>query len=210
MSTVASNTGYITVTGGSTGTISTWITSPNIVTNTASVSVWQDYTNIAIREVEAPTLLQKNSAYKMPNGSRVIIDNDGGFTVDDKDAKVIYRANRVYDFNPFLNASDLMEEYIKELVPHGVRQDQVLKIPIESFIYWLVHKAAEKDNDPTPKDIPRLPSIVGISGGIHRLDRCGGCGRFIKRAHAAMQIYFCSPEHMLQKLKRIENATSNG
>jgi hypothetical protein len=155
------------------------------------------YVPVAVHEIAAPILLQKGTTYKMPNGSTVSIDADGGFSVNDKDAKVIYRANRVYDFNPFLNASDLLEEYIKELVPHGVRQDEVLRIPIEKFIYWLVHRAAEKDDEPIPKDIPRLPTPTNFN-------RCRLCGRFIRNAFARSQIYFCSPIHMSEQLRRLE------
>jgi hypothetical protein len=201
--TTATNSGgYIVVSGvtfTTTGT-TTWL--PISTTATGSqVDIYQ-----IPKEVEAPVLLQKNTIYKMPNGSEVIIDNDGGFTVNDKDAKVIYRANRVYDFNPFLNASDLLEEYIQELAPQGIRQDQVLKIPIIHFIYWLLHKIAEKDNEPVPKDIPRLPRIGFDSNGLRVYSRCLNCGRFINTAYANARIYYCSPDHMSKQIRILEDA----
>ena len=82
----------------------------------------------------------------------------------------------------------------------GVRQDQVLNLAIEHFICWLVHKAAEKDRDVAPADIPKLPP----ASVLHRVDnRCRACGRFIRQAYAAAQIYFCNPEHMQLKLERL-------
>lgn len=155
-----------------------------------------------LRVVDAPTRLVAGTTYDMPDGSKVIVELDGGFHIDDKDAKVIYRAARVRDFNPFLNASDLIEEYIGELVPQGIRQDEVLHLEIEHFIYWLVCKAAERDNDQLPADLPRLPDLRAAVAR-ERSPRCGYCGQYIRRVLAAAQIYFCSPIHMEKKLLRI-------
>jgi hypothetical protein len=147
-------------------------------------------------EVQAPTKLLPGTTYNMPDGSKVIIGADGGFTIDDKYARRLYKAAKVHDFNPFLNAADLIEEYIQELVPQGIRQDEVLHLEIEKFIFWLVHKAAEKDNDPIPQDIPRLPDLRRIK----TLPRCGYCARFIRKAWARAQVNFCSPIHMERKM----------
>lgn len=198
----STNAGYITV--ASTAVTNSYIISNTWIGGIGTVSGGSDTASydahpIAIKEVEAPVLLLKGQSYKMPNGSVCRIDDAGGFHIDDKNAKVLYRANRVYDFNPFLNASDMLEEYIRELAPHGIRQDQVLKIPIISFINWLIHKAMEKDNEPPPQDVPRLPSIAGRS-----YDRCQLCGRFLRNAFARQRIYFCSPDHMSEKLRRLD------
>lgn len=154
---------------------------------------------VKIREVDAPTKLVPGMVYNMPDGSKVKIDIDGGYTIDDKDAKVIYKACRVREFNPFLNASDLLEQYIEELVPLGVRQDQVLHLEIEGFIYWLIHRAAERDGDAPPADVPRLPSRASAIR-----NRCCTCGRFILRRYVLASIFYCSPEHMRTKLARLD------
>jgi len=153
---------------------------------------------VKIREVDAPTRLVPGTVYNMPDGSKVHIDADGGYTIDDKDAKVIYKACRVREFNPFLNASDLLEQYIEELVPLGVRQDQVLHLEIEGFICWLIHRAAERDGDAPPADVPRLPAPQH-----RRINRCAACGRFILRSYVLANIFFCSPLHMSMKLERL-------
>jgi hypothetical protein len=156
------------------------------------------YDHTVIREIDAPVKLVPGTTYNMPDGSKVIIDIDGGYRIDDKDAKVIYRAARVLDFNPYLNASDLLEKYIEELVPMGVRQDEILHLEIEGFIYWLIHRAAERDGDASPKDVPRISAQ-----SKRRFYHCGYCGRFIHRALAVANIFFCSPDHMAVKLQRI-------
>lgn len=150
-------------------------------------------------ETPAPVKLLAGRTYKMPDGSKVILDHQGGFRVDDAKARVIYQANRVREFNPFLNASDLLDEYITELAPLGVRQDQVLNLAIEHFICWLVHKAAERDCDAPPKDVPKLPPPEAFR--IER--RCRSCGRFIRAAYLKAQIYFCTPAHMQKKLEML-------
>jgi hypothetical protein len=205
VNTATFNPGYIMVTATSSATNTITIANNwnGTIAGGSGTGSYENYPiPIVVKEVEAPVLLLKGQAYKMPNGSVCHIDGDGGFRICDKDAKIIYRANRVYDFNPFLNASDMLEEYIKELAPHGVRQDQVLKIPIISFINWLVHKAMEKDGEPPPQDVPRLPSIP--NNGSRTINRCGLCGRFIRNAFTYQRIYFCSPDHMSEKLRRLD------
>lgn len=149
-----------------------------------------------------PNALQRGVTYDMPNGSKVIVAADGSYTIDDKDAKVIYRASRVRDFNPFMNASDLLERYIEELEPQGVKQDEVLHLEIEHFIYWLVCKASERDGDAFPSDLPTPPD-ARLMALAQRCPRCKACGRFIRRAWAAASIAFCSPLHMERAMARI-------
>jgi len=179
-------------------TTSSTTTIPTIVSSSGytvvGTSAWG--TDSAVL-VEASQVLMRGRTYDMPDGSKVAIDQDGGFQIDDKDAKVLYRASHMRDFNPFMNASDLLEAYITELVPLGVRQDQVLHLEIERFIFWLIHKAAEHDHDPTPTSIPKLPPRTVLIR-----NRCAACGRFILRAFVDSSIFFCTPEHLLKQLNR--------
>ncbi len=104
--------------------------------------------------------LDEAGAYVLPDGSCLEIDHNGNYVVNDDQGKVTYKATKIRDFNPFLNASDLLEQYITELKPLGVRQDEVLQLEIEHFINWLIHKAAEKDGDIPPADVPKLPPVA--------------------------------------------------
>lgn len=76
------------------------------------------------------------------------------------------------EFNRYINGSDLMEEFIAFLGENSVRQREVMRLPIELFIKWLIVRACEQDGEeasvqvviPTPKKQPR----------------CLGCGKWIR------------------------------
>ena len=82
-----------------------------------------------------------------PDGTVIDVKSDGSFQINDADAKVTYRANRVRDFNPYINASDKLEAFIKFCGEIGVSQGQVLDIPIKHFIGWLIVEAARADGE---------------------------------------------------------------
>lgn len=98
--------------------------------------------------------------------------------------------------NKYLNAADLLEDFIKDLAPLGVKQGEVLEIPIELFINWLVVRAAEEDGHDAPDDIPALPSAKPSA-------RCKCCGRFIPKANLVHGLTFCNGEHADKYLERI-------
>lgn len=99
--------------------------------------------------------------------------------------------------NRYLNASDLLAEFIGELGTLGVRQGEVLAIPIELFINWLIVRAAEEDNDPDAvSDIAKLPDPAKL-----RRDRCRCCGRFIARVRREAAVFFCSGQHLDQWMR---------
>jgi hypothetical protein len=121
---------------------------------------------------------------KLPDGSVLKIDSSGNYKIEDKNAKITYRANNIREFNRFLNASDLIESFIKDLGVVGVKQDQVLNIPIELFINWLIIKSAEQDGE-NPPDVPKLE--------IKLKPRCKHCGRFMTKNRE--KIGFCNVDH---------------
>lgn len=87
--------------------------------------------------------------------------------------------------NRYLNASDLLEEFIRDLKPLGVKQDEVLNVPIELFINWLVIRSAEEDGI-EDHDAPALPDL------IERNDRCKSCGRYVTNSIRKSQNLFCN------------------
>lgn len=139
------------------------------------------------------------STLKLPDGSVLEVDGDGNFTVSDKDAVVTYRGSNVREFNPFINSSDLLEAFIKDLGELGVKQDEVLKVPIEMFINWLIFKAADQDGDNAPDDVPLLESSVKP----HKHPKCLCCGKFIKKALVEHKIHFCNPQHHERYLTKV-------
>lgn len=84
---------------------------------------------------------------KFPDDTMIDFKENGSFTIKDQDAKVTYKANRSRDFNPFINASDKLEDFIRFCGELGVKQDDMLNIPLRSFVQWLVMEAAKADGD---------------------------------------------------------------
>lgn len=114
-----------------------------------------------VREVEG-YLLQSDKTYVLPDGSVLTVDPNGNYGINDESAKVIYQACRRREFNPYLNASDLLVAFVKEVgTIDGVNQDEVLRLPIEAFINWLVLQAATKDGD-SIKDLPTVKDALRI------------------------------------------------
>lgn len=75
-------------------------------------------------------------------------------------------------FNRYINASDLMEEFIRYAGEQGVRQGEVLDLPVVLFIKWLVIRACEEDQEE--------PDVI-LELGPKPQPRCLGCQRFMRR-----------------------------
>lgn len=75
-------------------------------------------------------------------------------------------------FNRYVNASDLMEEFIAYCGEHGTRQSEMKEMPVDLFIKWLIIRACEEDQE-DPNVTLEIP---------HRKQpRCLGCQRYLKR-----------------------------
>lgn len=76
------------------------------------------------------------------------------------------------EFNRYLNASDLLEEFIAWLGTEGVRSGEVMDLPIELFVKWVIVRACEADDEEPNVElvVPRRPQ-----------PRCLGCQRFMAR-----------------------------
>lgn len=75
------------------------------------------------------------------------------------------------EFNKYINASDLLEEFIAYLGTEHVRQGEVLKLPMDLFVKWLIIRACEQDGE-EPDVILQLPAPK-------KQPRCIGCGRYM-------------------------------
>lgn len=124
----------------------------------------------------------------LPDGTVVEVESNGSYRIIDRDAKVIYRANKVRDFNRFLNVSDRLEEFIAFCGDQMVRKDEFLELPLNLFIKWLVIEAAKADQVDPPADVKLLPDLRRAI-----TPRCTGCGRFLPRYAAAKKLFFCAP-----------------
>lgn len=77
------------------------------------------------------------------------------------------------NFNKYVNGSDLLEEFILFLGTEGVRQGDLMNLPIELFIKWLIIRACEEDQV-EPDVVLALPAPTPQP-------RCLGCQRFMPK-----------------------------
>lgn len=145
-----------------------------------------------------------NSEFKLPDGSILKIDDKGNYQIEDKDAKVTYQANRIREFSPYLNASDLLAQFVKYVGSLGVKSGEVLSLPIELFINWLVIEAAERDKDPLPDGVVSIEKHKIIRQ--LKKPKCLQCGKFIPPIHAKNRFLFCGIEHGSRYAKKVNPA----
>jgi len=134
--------------------------------------------------------IEENSVLELPDGTIIDIEDQYRWKVYEDNAKVTREACRIQAFNRFLNASEMLEAFIKDCAPVGIKQNQILKVPVEAFINWLIFKAAEHDGDV-------LPSRKWSH-------RCGFCQKFIPKQLVAMGVNFCGSKHLDRYLQRNE------
>lgn len=143
---------------------------------------------------------------ELPDGAILDVKADGSYEIVDKDAKVTYKANRVREFNRYVNASDLLEEFI-DFVDGvgGITKERFLALPIETFIRWLVLRAAQADGDEVEQERAEITqSVLALPTPTPRLSRnCKCCGRFVSRRRVENAMQFCSAEHFAQYEQRV-------
>lgn len=101
----------------------------------------------------------------LPDGTVLHIDDLGNVRIDDANAKVIYQASRMREFNPYVNASDLLASFIRFAGSLGLGRMDIGELPVALFINWLVIEAAKQDGDPIPDDITpveRHPALLRL------------------------------------------------
>jgi hypothetical protein len=96
-------------------------------------------------------------------------------------------------------------DYVRTL---RVRQDEVLGLPLELFINWLVVEAAERDQDPVPDGVVRVPEHRAVRDLVR--PKCLSCGRYIPRAYHRQRFDFCNPEHGAAYARRLLGSAAAG
>lgn len=155
---------------GTTATTTTVYT--NTVNGTSSGTYWSssddtpvvrshaDYARMALsalRQVNKVKLAADHAlTLELPDGSKLELDDKGNHTLNDKDAKVVYKANRVREFNKFVNASDTLEQFVRYAKTLNISQDEFMALPIELFLKWLVLEAAKADGEDTDQWVTEL------------------------------------------------------
>lgn len=138
---------------------------------------------------------------ELPDGSILKVDKLGNYKINDKDAKVTYSANRVREFNKYLNASDLMEGFIKYVKTLDVTQSEFFDLPIDLFIKWLVIEAARADGEDFKIDQQLLEESFQSKRKIIRR-KCLDCGRFISHKLHKIGVNFCDSAHMDRYIRK--------
>lgn len=202
---ITGTTGWIDMNGDTSETISYTINSSDTATAAAAWHRTSTGVPISIADLEGAfydgiackvaeeARIRRGKEYDLPDGSTLKIDNNGNYTIDDADAKVVYKANRLREFSPHLNASDMVAAFAKYAAELGVKEKQILQLPIELFVAWLVVEAAERDGDPTPSTI-NIESQIAIV----KHPRCEFCQHYIPHLHARNRFPFCGPEHAVR------------
>lgn len=148
---------------------------------------------LTVDAMESFKLVAGKQSIGLPDGANLEIDELGNYRIDDKEAKVTYRANRIREFSPHLNASDVLAQFVKYVGSLGVKQGEVLSLPLELFVNWLIIEAAERDKDPVPLDV--VPVDRHREFKAFRSPKCLACGRYVPRFHAKNRFPFCNPDH---------------
>ncbi len=74
-----------------------------------------------------------------------------------------------------------MEAFIRYVGDLGVRQGEVLSLPLDLFIKWLILEAAKRDDEPAPEDV-----VIVIEQ-----PRCLGCQRWMPKCAESRKVPFC-------------------
>ncbi len=134
---------------------------------------------------------------KMADGSIIHIDAQGNFRIEDANAKVTYTANRVRNFNPYVNAGDLLArfiDYVRVEIP-GIRRSDIPGLPLQVFVHWLILEAASRDGDPVPPEVIPVPESRMLTARVRPQCRLPICRRYIPRISIDTGFNYCNPNH---------------
>lgn len=128
--------------------------------------------------------------FRLPDGSVLSVDEQGNYHLDDAAAKIVYHASRMREFNPYVNASDLLARFIEDAGRLGLRQGEVPTLPLALFVHWLILEAAQADGDPPPPDVVPITQHQLLKARIR--PRCQACKRFVRRELACHNFPYCN------------------
>lgn len=137
---------------------------------------------------------------QLPDGTTIHVSDTGSFQIDDKNAKVVYKANRARDFNRFINVSDRIEEFFDFCGEQKLEADEMMELPMKLFIGWLVLKAAEADKEAPPDNIKLIPDLRARAAA----PRCRQCQRFIPYVQKRGGMEFCDAVCYDNKLRALK------
>lgn len=207
---------WMTVTKAKTGTTIGWTTSGTSATSSTvaanSTTIYNNAIKISSYPMDIDVVasedrgryvnkdkdgrlqLRAGDKLVMPDGTEIILDQMGNYVINDQNAKVVYKANRSRDFNRYINASDLLEEFLRYLRSMGVKRKEVMKVDLGVFISWLIIAAAEADQIEQPQE-----ERLMIESHVKRAritPKCKCCAKFIPKRNAEAGVFFCNGAEM--------------
>jgi len=188
------------VMGGGGGTSGMYIATTGTTSTTAAIGFITSNQLVSYQNNNGRLTVQSgiDSEIALPDNTIISVKADGSYKIIDDGGKIKYKGNPLREFNPYINSSDMLEEFVDFVASvGGVSKRNFLNIPIELFIRWLVIRAAEADGDDLPEDqtsILNHPAL--LPAPIQKQSaKCKCCGRFINKKRASHSIFFCSTDH---------------
>lgn len=133
---------------------------------------------------------------KLPDRTEIVVEKDGSYSIIDKDAKVVYQANRVREFNRYINASDILAKFIEFCGKKAaVTREEMLELPVRLFIQYLILEAAKADGEPEPVDLTLIPDLRKVAN-------CLGCDQPLPPERRARKLHYCGPGCLEQHEQR--------
>lgn len=153
------------------------------------------------KDIHIPSGHRSEAVFTLPNGVQIKLHLDDSIEIDESNGTQLYKSSPTRNFNKYLNASDLLEDFVQYCAEEKMSRKDFSEIPISLFIYWLIVKAAEADGDDTSDVLPLLTTTVNNTKN-HR-HRCRCCGKFLSKRHLENQIHFCSTDHMQRHMDKV-------
>lgn len=129
---------------------------PNL-SSSSTISQW--FTTTTASTTDA--WIVKCYAHNNPKSGISISQSQGGWLAEDASP---IRRPPPREFNRFINASDLLEEFIHYLGTLSVKKSEVMELPVELFIKWLIIRACEADGEEPNVEMPL--KLIARRGGF--------------------------------------------
>jgi len=149
-------------TAGATALKNQWLVSSGSTSNNVMCLSSSSTGTSSITWTNNPTTI-----YNTPNQTNIVVNGSPS-------SDGVVAAPR--EFNRYVNASDMVEDFIEWLGIQRVRQGEVMKLPLELFVKWLIVRACEADDEEPPIEAEVKLSSRVITGR----KRCHVCQQFME------------------------------
>jgi hypothetical protein len=167
-----------------------------------SLSFYESIAFCHFSDIHIPSGADSHATFTLPNGVTIKLFPDDHVEIDESNGRQMYKSEPLRGFNKYLNASDLLEQFIAYCGTQNISRDEFKDLPVSLFIFWLIVQAAEADGDPTDDTLPLL--TAGVQAAQPKIPRCKCCGQFLPARMVEHGISFCSPAHMQRFMDKLD------